>query len=555
MELKFENSNDDDISNAVCHYLISYINNVTNSKSRYKSPINMDIASIFQELSIRNDFPVIVTCSFYQILFAHFFYKKYNTNLTLDFSGGILFSEKLDNYQFSLPYEDQVTCSYFVFRYLYTPEEREKNYKLITTNKFKKTSSFDNFLDNIAKLHITNNKNPNEQFIHHIKLYSIYQKLIGTRNVLRNKKQNEKYGFNFITMLNQDNIENYIYDALPYDTINGFHCTILLSELKKEIDFANVIKITAYYVKAMSNLNQTLKTIDNSFVLLDSFLMKYLFKNYNSLINHYYNVWLFAKCNFAKLPFKEDVFPHTLSLMYIKSIASSVKNMQNVFSFLLDNIGVINTDKYIRTLYDKKYSKKLYFDKISEDTFKEVQNVIQQYWPDLLPTKNVREKFMKIFSMILDIEGESKSDSYNHKKCTLRFFVSMVLVFLLADKELFSPLPEQCYYHMGKNKKIVTINDLLKTKRYSVFKNTLLSCLFQEINMLLEGETQHIKYVELGKKYYDLIQEIICCLKYNPIEDLHELCRISYDFICRLYQTLADTYSNLTPINRLYLSQ
>lgn len=126
-KLQFDDEFDNRFKNDVCDYLYSYITAVLYGSDPFK--VKQERMKYLPDvLKKRRDYLIIITYAFYQILFAHFYHLYYGIELDDLRNNYLLFNKELNDYQFSLPYEDQVTCSYFVFRYIYTPEERNYLY-------------------------------------------------------------------------------------------------------------------------------------------------------------------------------------------------------------------------------------------------------------------------------------------------------------------------------------------------------------------------------------------------------------------------------------------
>ena len=260
-KLSFEDELDNDIAQNVCDYLLEYLKT---EDSCFVEKIRIDpFAQKADELIWRIDCPAIVCCLFCQFLFAHSYRKMYGENLSVKYPDRLLFNSELDKYQFSLPYEDQVTCSYFVYRYIYLPEERERQYsdtrnkydcgyksskpmkyKFTEVNKIiaamndsdtpgDNTTSYNNFVGKITKLNLLKSKKGKSKNYSLLKLYLLVRKIKHRRDVVRSAISNDTYGFDIFKMLNTLDIENFIFDGLPYQTVNGFHSTLLLSEIKK----------------------------------------------------------------------------------------------------------------------------------------------------------------------------------------------------------------------------------------------------------------------------------------------------------------------------------
>ena len=304
-ELKFSDEIDNEISGKVCSFFIKYfleIEDKYDCKNESESLIkNHKCQTIFDELMAglkdRNDYSVILCYLFCQILFAHFYRKTYNEELTIQYPDRLLFNEKLDQYQFSLPYEDQVTCSYFVYRYIYLPKERERQYT--DRNKYdcgyhssqpikcsfkelnniidsrsnsdevtRLNTSYDNFVNKLRDLNVIRNCDNKSKNYGLLKLYMLFKKIKNRRDVVRSVRSNDKYGFDIFKMLNTIDIENFVFDDLPYKTTNGKHCIIVQSEIKKDIELCDLARITSCYTDSMSCLYETLDSLEEIIDLL-----------------------------------------------------------------------------------------------------------------------------------------------------------------------------------------------------------------------------------------------------------------------------------------------
>lgn len=557
--LRFSDETDNDISRKVCAYLHEYIYNFDTVGFRFRRTPNSYPKKIINKLADRKDCPIIVFYLFCQILFAHFYRKKYCIDLTIQYPDRLLFNDELNKFHFSLPYEDQVTCSYFVFRYIYLPEEREKQYtdknkydcgfktskptkyKFTEVDKIlsqltqseslgKKTTSFDNFTKKALDFHLLRNTNNKSKNYNLLKFYLLVRKIKTRRDVVRSVKSNDKYGFDILKMLSSIDIENYIFDGLPYKTSNGYHCTLLQSELKKDIDFVDLITLTKYYYKTNYYIRHTLDIFDDIVNDYKDKSLDDIYMKCHSIINSFFdNILNYIKNESSEIQFSENVMLQALSLVYIQSIEACLLSMYSVYNFLFANLNVIDPDSTFGIFSDEQSVKGIEFSEISS-SYPALCKIIQRYWPELLPPEEIRvKKFISYFETITGIINESKTSSYNQGSCSNRFLVSMILVCLLADKGAFKPIPKQSFYHSGQESNAQTVQDLLKSKRYSIFKHFLIPTLFEAVNNNLSGK---IDYIELsisfiGHYYKDILEKLIPMQKTNPKEGLKQLYEIT----------------------------
>lgn len=567
-ELKFSDEIDNEISGKVCSFFIKYfleIEDKYDCKNESESLIkNHKCQTIFDELMVglkdRNDYLVILCYLFCQILFAHFYRKAYNEELTIQYPDRLLFNQELDRYQFSLPYEDQVTCSYFVYRYIYLPEERERQYT--DRNKYdcgyhssqpikcsfrelnniidsssnadgvtKLNTSYDNFVKKLRDLNVIKNCDNKSKNYGLLKLYMLFKKIKNRRDVVRSIKSNDKYGFDFFKMLNLIDIENFVFDDLPYKTTNGKHCIIVQSEIKKEIELSELARITSCYTYSMSCLIETLNLIG---VIIDSLnkisirkqTLVEMLNIFTSELNQ--DVTTYVKDNkeeMDKAIFSEDVMQNLLSLIYFQAIEASLKMMISVFQYVRNNIEVMVPNSTRGIFADKnKYAFSVSYANIYMN-YDKISEVIGQFWPEFFPKENVRKKFGEYFEIIKKIHDEIKTQSYSHDECTFRFMVSSILVCSMAENGVFEPIPQQCYYHSGQRVKSISLYDLLKSNRYSTFKIAMISTLFEAVNCVLSGVFDKELYSLYYQQYYynRILNDFIRIQKDKPKEGLERL--------------------------------
>lgn len=569
-ELKFSDEIDNEISGKVCSFFVKEFlgkKDKSDCKNDSESLIkNHKCETIFDGLMVglkdRNDYSVILCYLFCQILFAHFYRKAYNEELTIQYPDRLLFNEKLDQYQFSLPYEDQVTCSYFVYRYIYLPEERERQYT--DRNKYdcgyhssqpikcsfkelnniidsisnadgvtKLNTSYDNFVNKLRDLNVIKNCDNKSKNYGLLKLYMLFKKIKNRRDVVRSVRSNDKYGFDFFKMLNLIDIENFVFDDLPYKTTNGKHCIIVQSEIKKEIELSDLARITSYYTYSMSCLVETLNSIEETIDLLNEISIRNskqtlveMLNNFTSELNQ--DVTTYVKDNKEKMDkaiFSEDVMQNLLSLIYFQAIEASLKMMISVFQYVRNNIEVKVPNSTRGIFADKnEYAFSVSYANIYMN-YDKISEVIGQFWPDFFPKENVRKKFGEYFEIIKKIHDEIKTQSYSHDECTFRFMVSSILVCSMAENGAFEQIPQQCYYHSGQRVKSISLYDLLKSNRYSTFKIAMISTLFEAVNCVLSGVFDKELYsLYYQQCYYNrILNDFIRIQKDKPKEGLERL--------------------------------
>ena len=566
-ELKFNDDIDNEISGKVCSFFIENflkLEDKFDCKNYSESLIkNQESETSFNnlmaELKDRNDYLVILCYLFCQILFAHFYRKAYNEELTIQYPDRLLFNQELDRYQFSLPYEDQVTCSYFVYRYIYLPEERERQYtdrnkydcgyhssqqikcsfrelnKIIDSSSnadgvTKLNTSYDNFVKKLLDLNVIKNCDNKSKNYGLLKLYMLFKKIKNRRDVVRSIKSNDKYGFDFFKMLNSIDIENFVFDDLPYKTANGKHCIIVQSEIKKEIELSDLARITSYYTYSMSCLFETLNSIGRTIDSLNEISIRKskqeMLNNFSSELNQ--DVTTYVKDNkeeMDKAIFSEDVMQNLLSLIYFQAIEASLKMMIRVFQYVRNNIEVMVPNSTRGIFADKnKYAFLVSYANIYMN-YDKISKVIGQFWPEFFPKENVRKKFGEYFEIIKKIHDEIKTQSYSHDECTFRFMVSSILVRTMAENGVFEPIPQQCYYHSGQRVKSISLYDLLKSNHYSTFKITMISTIFETVNSGLSGVLDKALYSLYYQQYYynRILNDFIRIQKDKPKEGLERL--------------------------------
>lgn len=574
-ELKFNDDIDNEISGKVCSFFIENFLKLEDkfdcknySESLIKNQESeTSLNNLMAELKDRNDYLVILCYLFCQILFAHFYRKAYNEELTIQYPDRLLFNQELDRYQFSLPYEDQVTCSYFVYRYIYLPEEKERQYT--DRNKYdcgyhssqpikcsfrelnniidsssnadgvtKLNTSYDNFVKKLHDLNVIKNCDNKSKNYGLLKLYMLFKKIKNRRDVVRSIKSNDKYGFDFFKMLNLIDIENFVFDDLPYKTTNGKHCIIVQSEIKKEIELSDLARITSYYTYSMSCLFETLNSIGRTIDSLNEISIRKskqeMLNNFSSELNQ--DVTTYVKDNkeeMDKAIFSEDVMQNLLSLIYFQAIEASLKMMISVFQYVRNNIEVMVPNSTRGIFADKnKYAFLVSYANIYMN-YDKISKVIGQFWPEFFPKENVRKKFGEYFEIIKKIHAEIKTQSYSHDECTFRFMVSSILVCSMAKNGVFEPIPQQCYYHSGQRVKSISLYDLLKSNRYSTFKITMISTIFETVNSGLSGVFDKELYSLYYQQCYNncILNNFIPIQKDKPKEGLVRLYNITKELL------------------------
>ena len=568
-KLSFEDNIDNDISKITCAYLRTRLNDTPIDDSILTLLENNPYKEVIHKLANRLDGPAVMLYLFCQILFAHFYRKKYNEDLSIRFPTRLLFNSELDKYQFSLPYEDQVTGSYFVFRYIYLPEERERQYsdernkydcgfkpskpmkykhvevqKIIDERKpperpddktipGDKTTTYDNFANKMVNLNLIKTKDNQSKHYSLLKFYLLINTIKCRRDVVRSKKSDKKYGFNIIKMLESIDIENFVFDGLPYETVNGYHSTILLSEIKKDVEFKDLIMLTCCYIRTMEYLNAASDTIHNAvekyfassfgsqekpISIFQEKIKKVIDKKFSEL-----------KVSFETAPVSDDVMLQALSLVYIQAIESCLLATNTALQYILENMEVIAPEKNVGFFKDQIFNAGISFYEI-ESTYYYVRKIIGRLGSELLPPEDeIEKKFHKYFTIIKRIISGSKTPSYNFGQCSFRFLVSMILVCLLADQGKFTPIPQPSYYHSGNTTKQSTLYDLLSTKKYTIFKHLLIPNLFEAQNECLSGKIDSWKSnVQLLSLFNREIKDnFIPVLKSNPVVGLKYLYSIS----------------------------
>lgn len=560
-DLTFLDEIDNNISGAVYSYLIEFVRYATDDEFEFDPPSTDQFEHLFGDFAKRDDFPVIATCFFCQILFAHFYRRKYNREISETDRNQLLTNEELDKYQFSLPYEDQVTCSYFVYRYIYLPEEREKLYteknkydcgyrsskhkiyKFAEVNRridelnhseypTDKSTAFDTFKKKLDDLNLIQKQGKLSKNQYLLKLFLLTNKIKSRRDVVRTAKNDERYGFDVLKMFKSVHIENFKFDGLPYVTKNGFHSTILISEIKKDLDYVDVVSLTAYYIKAMRYLGKTLEFFYDTFYDSSKKYLGHLSKKYSDCI---LAISVEDKMVLS-VTSSENVLKQALSLIYIQAIESCITTMIDVLSYFQRNKFVFVPEDKCGELRYSQYNVIIGTDFSYED-YQVICGIIQELWPELFPQEETRKKkFEKIFKIIGGLLRAIKDDSYNRGECTLRFVVSMVLVCLLADEEMLPSLPEQKFYHLGQQKKTDTLKALLYSEQYSIFKIVFCTIAFEGVNAFLSGRFEYSGYLETSECYYNtILKKIIPKMKGNPAEGLRNMCQFAHDFYIKVF--------------------
>ena len=440
-KLSFEDSIDNDISKITCAYLRTILNGTPIDDSILTLLENNPYKEKVLKLANRLDGQAVMLYLFCQILFAHFYQIKYNEDFYIRFPTRLLFNNELDKYQFSLPYEDQVTCSYFVFRYIYLPEERERQYNN-ERNKYdcgfkpskpmkykqvevqniiderkrskslgKKTTSYANFAEKMVNMNLINTKENKSKHYSLLKFYLLINTIKCRRDVVRSKKSDEKYGFDIIKMLESIDIENFVFDGLPYETTNGFHSTILLSEIKKDVEFKDLVMLTCCYIKTMEYLNAASDTIHNTvdrIMASTSVPWEKRISTYQQVIKKICE----NKSSALKVPFEQatvldDVMLQALSLVFIQAIESCLFATNMALQYILDNMEVIAPDKNVGLFSDPRCIGWQEFYKI-ESTYEDLCKVIGLFWPELLPPpEEIEKKFHDYYKIIKRLISES----------------------------------------------------------------------------------------------------------------------------------------------------
>ena len=561
-KLSFEDNIDNDISKITCAYLHTILNDTPIDDSILTLLENNPYKEKILKLANRLDGPAVMLYLFCQILFAHFYRKKYNEDLSIRFPTRLLFNSELDKYQFSLPYEDQVTGSYFVFRYIYLSEERERQYsdernkydcgfkpskpmkykhvevqKIIDERKpperpddktipGDKTTTYDNFAKKMVNLNLIKTKDNQSKHYSLLKFYLLINTIKCRRDVVRSKKSDKKYGFNIIKMLESIDIENFVFDGLPYETVNGYHSTILLSEIKKDVEFKDLVILTCYYIKTMKYLNAASDTIHNAVEkYFDSkpYTREKLISTFQEEIKIICDKkFSQLKITFDQAPVSDDVMLQALSLVYIQAIESCLLATNTSLQYILDNMEVIAPEKNVGIFSDSHCNVGILFYEM-ESSYYSLCELIGNIFPELLPPEEEREKkFQNYYKIIKSFISESKTPSYNQGQCSSRFLISMILVCLLADQGKFAPIPQPSYYHSGNAAKQSSLYDLLSKQKYTIFKHLLISNLFEAQNKCLAGTIDNWEsYVRLLVLFNREIKDsFIPELKSNPVVGL-----------------------------------
>lgn len=573
-KLSFEDSIDNNISKITCAYMRTILSGTPIDDSILTLLENNPYKEEILKLANRLDGQAVMLYLFCQILFAHFYRKKYNIDFSAQQTTRLLFNNELDKYQFSLPYEDQVTCSYFVFRYIYQPEERERQYnndknkydcgfkpekpmkyKFVEVQKIidkrnhseslgDKTTSYNRFAERMMDLNLIKSKKNKSKHYSLLKFYLLINTIKGRRDVVRSEKSNEKYGFDIIKMLESIDIENFVFDGLPYETANGYHSTILLSEIKKDVEFKDLVMRTCFYIKTMEYLKDTSDAIHNAADKIIASTSGPLDKPLSTFHQHIKyisdNIFYGFKDTFDQAQVSDNVMLQALSLVYIQAIESCLFATNTALQYILDNMKVIAPEKNVGIFSDSHCKGGIFFYEM-ESTNLYLRKVIGNIWPELLPPEeDMKKKFEKYFTIIKRHISESKTPSYNYGQCSSRFLVSMILVCLLADQGKFTPIPQPSYYHSGKITKQSTLYELLSTQKYTIFKHLLISNLFEAQNKCLSGEIDNWESSVrlLGQFNHEIINTFISVIKRNPVAGLKQFYSLS-EFLYKYFDTIA----------------
>lgn len=247
--------------------------------------------------------------------------------------------------------------------------------------------------------------------------------------------------------------------------------------------------------------------------------------------------------------FSEDVMQQALSLIYLQSIEACLKTTISVYQYIKNNCEVIAPDKTYGVLFDEAFKLPVSHTTFT-DRYSEICQVIQLYWPELLPKEEDRErKFKEYFKIIKGLFYETKTSSYSRIYCTFRFLISTILVCLMAEKGYFKPIPPQSYYHSGNNSKSMTLYHLLKTKHYSAFKISLISTLFEAVNKGLTSDFDEMLYeLDCCQKIYSfVINDIIEPQKRNPKAGLVNL----YNSSKEIFEIINYSGTNIKILNNI----
>lgn len=550
-DLEFRDEKDNNISGAVGDYLAKFVRRATNDKPEFNPPCTDLFEPLFGDFAKRDDFPVIATYLFCQILFSHFYRKKYNRELSETDRNQLLTNEELDKYQFSLPYEDQVTCSYFVYRYIYLPEEREKLYteknkydcgyrsskhkiyKFAEVNRIidelnhseyptDKSTEFDTFKKKLVDLNLIQKQGKLSKNQYLLKLFLLTNKIKSRRDVVRAEKTDERYGFDVLKMFKSVHVENFKFDGLPYVTKNGFHSTILISEIKKDLDYVDVVRLTSYCIKSMRYIDYA-----------KDFFLETIPHNQKNDFEHLFNECY--GCTIDTPTLSENVLKQVLSLIYIQSIEAAIAVTIDELSYFQENLHIFVSEDMHGCLkvFDHPIKTKL-----TPEDYQIIFIIIKKIRPELLPLEADAMRMVQKVKRIIDgFISANLSETYNYGGCTLRFMISMVYVCLLVEKHLLPPLPKQKYYHSGQDNKPIDLNALIKSERNSIFKIAFCATIFEGVNKILCGDSEYTQNVDLTIWYFKKIQKgIIPMLKRNPLEGLNNICGMSIKFYdCLLY--------------------
>lgn len=683
-KLQFDDELDNRFKNEVCDYLYSYITAVLYGSDplKVKQERMKDLPDVLKK---RRDYLIIITYAFYQILFAHFHHLYYGIELDDLRNNYLLFNKELNDYQFSLPYEDQVTCSYFVFRYIYTPEERNYLYnknprhkydcgnhlqgsfsyleisklfnssqkdsqnsqnnipknlsyddikkqlsiisqrmcekiqksnsdsddlagsklhvvhdtlnwadKIVDKEKEKynnakldckrldalikpfnsmlektemeerkaldleakkikvkieaikkilqwlgckrenpkykqgdKSSSFGHFIDDLRKINIHTNavKPANDHAV--LKLYYLIKSM--KEGLFFGQNSTKK--FDIFKTLNNNDIENFVYDDFNNETTNGFYTTIVCSEIKKDIGYLDTFKLTRHYVKSMNFLNDIMISIKEDYLSNSTSI---LFSNYCRHIKCYKELSL----AYSILP--KSTFPNNsssimqsfLALLYLNSIDACLETTIKVNSFIINNEEKLFPFEKRGVFKEAKFLEPIFFDRIcSDETYKKVCSAIECISKDLLPpTKNRKKYIMKLLDEILMFENDTQTKSYNQNNCTLRFLASMVWTLMLTRKGLISDLPNNKYYRHRTQSNIKNLRSLFSDSRYSIFKKSIFTSLFEEVNNYFSEKTvSHLENVNTINSFFNIFHLSIKLPNIEPENTLNILELLTYN--------------------------
>ena len=103
----------------------------------------------------------------------------------------------------------------------------------------------------------------------------------------------------------------------------------------------------------------------------------------------------------------------------------------------------------------------------------------------------------------------------------------------MAKNGVFEPIPQQCYYHSGQRVKSISLYDLLKSNRYSTFKITMISTIFETVNSGLSGVFDKELYSLYYQQCYNncILNNFIPIQKDKPKEGLVRLYNITKELL------------------------